>query len=162
VEESLLTQAQSSLPGTTDAPSPPQADTAAADQAPSEATEEQRELEGPALAEAVADAPRTVPPQRYDDHAAPAAKKTAADKGKTTAKKTTARKSPEKGSAETTTAKEAPAKKTAGKKADGPPLHELIKGSAMYTAEEAAAPAAGGDAGQAAEPAEAEKVPAEV
>ncbi|WP_331731925.1 hypothetical protein OG613_49190 (plasmid) [Streptomyces sp. NBC_00015] len=135
-DEAWLTQAQGSLPTALD-PSAPEVEPAAG------------AAESPTSAEAVTDAPQSVPQQRQDQPVKAAqskqkpAKKTAATKNTTTAKKPAAGKSTAKKAAAkktTATRKEAvekvpaeaaptvevTAEEPAPKEKSGPPLHELV------------------------------------
>lgn len=132
VEEGWLTLAQSSLPGAV-APGEPGAEPAAG--VSSAAKDEESETSAPA--EAVTDAPRTVPQPRQDESVKAQqpeqpAKKAAAAK-KATAKKTTAKKAPvaKKSAAEQAPAPEAavteaPVEKATAKEKSGPPLWQLV------------------------------------
>jgi predicted transcriptional regulator len=129
VEEAFLVKAQGILPAAV-IPSGSDAEPAAgADEASSAG-----DLGASASAEAVADAPRSVPKPRQDKQAKaaqskPAAKKSAAAKGKSTAKKTAAAKTTVKKTAATKApATKAPAKEAPVKEKAGPPLNELVLG----------------------------------
>ncbi|MFH8260511.1 hypothetical protein [Streptomyces roseolus] len=151
-EEDWLTQAQGSLPGAL-VPSSPEASPVASEAKASPA-DMVKLTEASAPAEAVADAPQTVPSQRQDEAVSEeqskpakktaAAKKTIAKKaakpptkkpttGKAAKKSTAKKPSVEEAPAQPAAATETPTDKAAGEKLSGPPLWQLALGILLKT-----------------------------
>ncbi|MGW3390493.1 BlaI/MecI/CopY family transcriptional regulator [Streptomyces cinereoruber] len=143
-EENWLAQAQGSLPGPP-VPSVPEAPPVAAEAEASPADTVEL-AEASAAAEAVADAPQAVPPQRSAEAVKEGAttkkatKKTAAKKAakkttpKTAAKKSAAKKpAAEEAPVQPAAAPEAPADKAASEEPSGPPLWQLARDILLKT-----------------------------